>query len=250
MNTEAKIITFWSHCPSSGASFTAINFARLLSNKKIKCALLDFDLTAPSLATYFDSEDLVHGLDNLMPYIVGKNLTQGILESNFQKTGSITWLRGTDTPEQSRFVKAEDLLSIIEIIKEMFHVIILDTSGIINNAGTYIALKSADKCFVVTDKDTIKIRRYNQIKTFINTEVKNPLLILNTGMNKSIPLDKQEVSDYCDIPNIYELPDLGPEFTKVLNQGKWYEYMDKNRHMAKLYNKKAEEIIQKELVKF
>jgi len=239
-----KVITFWSHCPGSGASFTAINVAKALVEKKINCVLFDFDLANPSLATYFDNEDMMHGLDNLLPYVAGNNLTQNILSDNYQKKGSVTWLRGTELPEHSRYIKAEDLSGIVEIAKEISDVLILDTSGIVNNAGTYVSLKMADKTFIVTDKDTIKIRRYSQIKAYADAEIKNLSLILNMGCNKAVPLDIKEVSEYYGITESYELPDLGKEFTKALNKGKWHEYMSKNKHSARDYNKKLQGVIQ------
>jgi len=245
MNNKSKVITFWSHCPGSGASFTAINVAKALFDKKIKCALLDFDLTAPSLAVYFDNESLTHGLDNLIPYIVGENLTQDIFEENFQKTKEITWLHGIKLPEQSQYIKPEDLIRIVDLARNAFEVVIIDTSGIINNSGTYVALKSADKCFVVTDTDTIKIRRYDQIKSYVEAEVKNVSLVFNKGFNKAVPLDIKEVSEFYQIPEVYGLPDLGYDFTKSLNNGRWYDYMNKKKGMVKPYNKKLQELIEK-----
>jgi len=245
MNKEIKVVTFWSHCPGSGASFTALNAARLLSKKEVKCAVFDFDLIAPSFTVYFNSKDLMHGIDSLIPYVAGNNLTTEILEGSLQKNGFINWLCGTGKPEHSSYFKVEDFSKIIDIAKEVFDVLILDTSGIINNAATYVAIKRADKLFIVTDKDTVKIRRYNQIKSYIQSEARNTSIILNTSFDKTVPIEKEEIEDFYGIENAFELPNLGPKFVQALNNGKWYEYMEKNKHTANLYNRKLEEIIKK-----
>lgn len=237
------VYTFWSLSPGSGASFTAINTARILSNSGIECILIDFDLINSCLPTFFNYNEDHDGIDDLIPYAFGGNLTHDMLVNITRKSGNIVWLSGSRHPEQCYFYRTEDLSALIDTAKEMYQIVLIDTSGFPNNAGTYTALKSADRVFLVTDGDMIKIRRFDKVRAIISAEIdkNNMSLVLNKAFSEITP-DSRDAAAFFNTVDVFELPDLGHDFIRALNNGKWLEFMQNNKG-ARYYNNALENLI-------
>lgn len=221
MDNRAKIITVWSPIGGAGVTFTAINVARLLAKQNKKIALLDFDFRKPDIALYAMSDNILHSIDNIIPYTDSGMLNNKILESNMQDFEGFKYLRGTSSPEQAQYIKAESLSKIIEVACEPFDYVIVDCNTSIDNAGTYIALKTSDIVLSVIDKNVITIQLYDKIKPLLisNFDIEKFKIVINK-CHKEIYMDREEVKNYLQLEVCYEIPSLNYTVINAINQGK------------------------------
>lgn len=249
INKQSKIITLWSPVQGVGTTFTAINIAKMMNEKGAKVALFDFDLKTPATHIYLNSDDSVHCIDNVIPFTVGGALPLEVVENNIQEIEDFfSYLRGTNSPSQAQYITPESLGSILESAVGIFDYIIIDTHSILDNAGTYVALKVADQIFVVTEKNAIIIQQYDAIRNLI-TETFNTekfKLIINKDQ-KNVYMPKEDVCDYYGVEGSYELPLLDAEFINAVNQGKWLSYLSSSNKTAKQYTEKIEELIMEQI---
>jgi pilus assembly protein CpaE len=242
-----RTISLWSPVSGTGTTFTAVNLAYELSRRGARVVLVDFDLKNPSIGLYFKSQDIIHNLDNVVPFTDGGNLTEKIMESNiqtFEETLSV--LYGTNSPEQALYVRQEPLAAVLAVLKEMYDFVVLDTHSSIDNAGTYQALVQSDTIYMVVDKNVFSIRQYDHVKTifesnFDRTRVK---LIINKT-SPDIYMGGEDIENYLGISGSYELPWLTNSFINAINQGKWFEFVQKDK-LAKEYRKNLDAIIMTE----
>lgn len=242
-----KVISIWSPTSGLGTTFTAVNLALELSSMGLNTVLVDFDLKTPSVAMYLKDDDVIHCLDNVIPFTAGNNLTEKVMESNLQSFEKLNFLRGTNLPEQALYVRQDALAAIINLLKEMFEVVIIDTQSHIDNAGTYQALLQADTIFMVVDKNVFNIRQFENSRNIYtaNFGMGKTRLVINKTQ-KDIYMDKTDIEQYFGLGNSYDLPYLGNEFINAANQGKWLKFMKKGK-TAKKYKESLQDLIRKEL---
>lgn len=215
-----KIISAWSPVSGVGSTFLNIELCRALSSAGKKVVLLDFDLKAPSLAFYLQSEDIIHTLDNILPFTAGLSLTSEILESNLQKFESFYYLRGTNQPEQALYLEIENLRHIVNIASETFDYCVIDSHSIIDNVGTYVALDCAELVFLVLDKNVITIKHYDKTKSLLTKHYdlnKFSLIINKTSKNNY--MGNEDIISHTELLLAGVLPDLAPSLINNINKG-------------------------------
>lgn len=248
MDKKNKVIALWSPVSGVGVTFTGINMAKLIGERGARVALFDFDLKTPATHIYLDNKDSVHCIDNVIPFTVGNSLPAEVIENNIQKVEDFYYLRGTNSPNQAQYVSVESLTAILDVAKELYDYIIVDTHSTIDNAGTYVALKKADKVFLVTEKNAITIQHFNLSKNLLieNIGMDNFKLIINKA-HKNIYLEKKDIETYYEIIGAHELPFLGEAFINAINQGRWLSYLYSLDKTAKRYVELLEELIVNEI---
>lgn len=227
-----KVISLWSPVAGTGVTFTAINLARELSSKNSKVALLDFDLKTPSLAIYLQIEDMMHCLDNVLPFFAGDNNNPAVLESNMHKIENFYVLTGTNLPEQAHYMAVETLSKIVDMVREIFDYVVIDTYSIIDNAGTYVALQKADVVLFLVDKNVMMVKHYNQVRNIIENLQKDKFSLVVNKSDKKIYIDTQTIEGYLGFENALELPMLDIELVNAFNQGRWLNYMNGKQAMV------------------
>jgi len=250
MDRQNKIITFWSPVSGVGTTFTAINMAKIMGEKGAKVLLFDLDLKTPATHIYLDNKDNVHCIDNIIPFTAGGRLSSEVVETNVQKgvKDFFDYLRGTNTPNQAHYIAPESIDCILETAVNMYDYIIIDTHSIIDNAGTYIALKNADLIFMVTEKNAIIIQQYDNVKNLVikTFDMEKFRLVINKEQ-KNVYMASEDVGNYYGMKICCELPLLEAEFINAINQGKWLTHLYGKDKNARRYVKEIERLIQGEI---
>lgn len=236
MTEQQKVITFWSPASGVGTTFTAINAAKRLAQKGFKVLLLDFDLPNPSVSLFFQSQRAVQGLDNLIPHISGGQLTPSILESQILEHEGLFYLRGSNTPEKSHYIQADHLRFVLQVARELFDYLVIDTKGIIDHAGSFVGLSDADRIMVVLDKNVLTLQRYFGLRGLLESsfDMNRFSLLLNKN-SKAVHMETDEAQSFTNLLNSFELPDLGAELINSINQGKWEAYVSGGEKAPKTY---------------
>lgn len=197
-----KIITLWSPANYTGVTTTAILLADKLSKEKTVC-LIDLDLNNPDTTLYLNISDAEHNLDNLFPYIEGNALTEEIFKMNLVKIRDFLLLQGTKKIDKGPTFKITELEPIINIAKELFDIVVINTSSSLDNAGTFLSIKKADKLVMVVNQNIFHFRKFIEKSQLIGSLFKNMFVIVNK-FNKNIVLSLENIEENLNIP-VYPL---------------------------------------------
>lgn len=174
-DAKAPVILVTSSMPGDGKTFTAINLASAYSLLGKKTILLGFDLRKPKIFEDFK-------LDNekgISTWLIGKDsLKEIIKETPYENLSLIS--AGPIPPNPSELTSLEKTNELINLLKENYDYIVIDTSPIGIVSDTYHLASLADtSLFVVRPKKTLKDlfeRTIDEIKT---SSIKGVCLIIN-----------------------------------------------------------------------
>lgn len=192
-----KIFTFWSPCHSAGTTTSAILLANQLSKEYSVC-VIDLDLNNSDVGFLLNIFDSEHNIDNLAPYIVGGSLTADIFKSNLIPVKKFYVLQGTKNTEKAAFFKQEEIEPVIDIARDLFDVVILNTSPVFDNIATFLALKKSDMTLIVMNQ---KLAHYNKLNKKMNTILNlssRPFIILNKNM-KGLNISAEDIYNMVNI---------------------------------------------------
>lgn len=192
-----KVFTFWSPCHCAGTTTNAILLANQLSKKYSVC-LIDLDLDNSDVGFLLNIFDAEHNLDNLAPYIIGNSFTDDIFKTNLIKVKKFYVLQGTKNVEKSAFFKQEEIEPIIDKAKDLFDVVILNTTPTFDNIATFLALKKADMTLINMEQ---KLTHFNKLNKKLSTTLglcKRPLIILS-GNTKNLNISADNIYNTVNI---------------------------------------------------
>lgn len=233
--TNNRKITIWSPIAGAGGTITAINLARLLTIKGLKVLLVDYDLKTPALSLYMGIEyKRNRGLEAVIPFTEANNLSPKVLESN------ILTIKGIDilpcTADNNISAMPENLNHILDVAQTLYDYVIVDTSGLIDNAGTYSALLSCGNCYVVVEKNAILIQMMSHLLNFIHEKIEpRKLHLVINKTQKDIFMNTKDIVNYLEIMDYKEFPFLGYEFINNINKGKLIDTLESDPKLKK-YN--------------
>lgn len=188
-----KIITLWSPVSNAGVTTTAILLAHRLAKDYSVC-LVDFDLNSADVSLYLDISDIEHNIDNLIPYVQGHNLTEEVFYMNLIDVKNFRFMQGTRRIDKGPFFKVEEIEPIIDMAEKLFDIVIINTNSAIDNAGTFIALKRADKILMVLNQNVFHFKKYIDKAQLVGSLLTNPMVLVNK-YNKNILLTLNNIKE-------------------------------------------------------
>lgn len=198
-----KVITFWSPVFSSGVTTTAITLGNKLS-KKYNVCLLDFDLNSPDISLFLNIDDVEHNIDNLFPYIEGNNLSAEVFNLNTNKINNNFFiLQGTKRIDKGCSFKTENLEPIIDMAQSIFDFVLINTNSVIDNAGTYLALKKANKTLIILNQNILSFKKYINKMQIAKPFLNNVIAIINK-YNKHLNLSLEGIKNNLNM-DVYPL---------------------------------------------
>ena len=150
MKESDKVILFTSSTSGEGKTFLAANLAvsfALLGKKVVLCGL---DIRKPALGRLFELKDRTQGITHLL---VKNTVTETDLRSNICPSGVNDnldlLLAGPTPPNPTELLARENLHQIIEMLKQHYDYIILDTAplGLVSDT-LQVARYASVNCFV------------------------------------------------------------------------------------------------------
>lgn len=213
INTEHKkcrVITTFSNKGGIGKTSLAINLALELANiTKEKVALVDLNLQLGDITTFLDirpSYDISYVIQNL--HKIDENFLLSTLER--YKDTNLYVLADPPYLEQAENITAEQISTLLDVLKESFSYIIVDTSAGFD-LKTITALDNSDLILLVAIVNLPSIRNCQRCLDLferLGYEKEKTKIVINRYMeNDEIKIEdvedalKQKV--YCKIPNNY-----------------------------------------------
>jgi len=175
VSNEKKIIVITSTISGEGKTFIAINLGGVLSMSGKRVILIDLDLRKPKVHLTFKSNN-EHGLSTIL---IGKdNYKDCIIETEFENFNIIT--SGPPPPNPAELANSESFDNLLETLKQVYDIIIIDTPpiGIVSDA--IFSFKRADLPIYVTRANYSKRNFINNINYIAEQKsIKNISIVLN-----------------------------------------------------------------------
>ena len=181
MKESDKVILFTSSTSGEGKTFLAANLAvsfALLGKKVVLCGL---DIRKPALGRLFSLKDRTQGVTQLLTKntVTEQDLRTAICPSGVNENLDLL-LAGPTPPNPTELLARENLGQVIELLKQKYDYIILDTAP--------VGLVS----------DTLQIARYASVNCYVSRADYTPKA--NIGILNSL-VDEKKLSNCCVILN-------------------------------------------------
>ncbi len=186
----AQVYTVFSPKGGVGKTTIAVNLAESLNQAGLKTLLLELDASPGDISTILELER-------------SKNLMLAIdsPDSDIRRLLSVTSdgiqvLLGPQNPEDGEVIKEADLEAVLNRLKYLFDVIVVDTSSTINEAIA-AALKRSDRVFFVVEPCLSAVSRSVESLRFLDRRLSIPTdtmeLIINKCRNHGAIKEKEVV---------------------------------------------------------
>lgn len=146
-----KTIVITSAMPKEGKTTTAMNLAVAFAHKELKVLLMDADLRCPVIHQLFNKHNR-GGLTNLL-------LNQNSMAEMLQETSiaNLTVLpSGPILPNPSEILSSNRMTDLMEELKEMFDVIIIDTPPVASVTDAAVVAAKSDGVLLVASAGKVK----------------------------------------------------------------------------------------------
>jgi tyrosine-protein kinase Etk/Wzc len=171
-----KVITITSSVSGEGKTFTAKNLASVLTMNNKKVVLVDFDLRKPQIHKEFNLQNSL-GVSSFL--INACNLEDIYLKTSIENLDVIT--AGPKPPNPSELVTSVNTSTLIEILKNLYDYIIIDTSPVGLVSETFYHMQNSDLSVFVVRLDYSEELIVNKTIASINKKNINNLSLLING---------------------------------------------------------------------
>ncbi|MDO4727279.1 MAG: polysaccharide biosynthesis tyrosine autokinase [Porphyromonadaceae bacterium] len=182
-----------------GKTYISLNLAGVFALQKKKVLLIDFDIRKPNLTRNLG--DIIKTKSGFVNYMIGDCTIEEAIEStpygfDFLKAGVIP-------PNPGEFVRRPQLLEMINLLKEMYDYVVIDSSPLGLVADAYALFSTVDiKLLIVRSLKTNKVEFTDLAKRLYADNVEDIYVILND-------VDKSKVG-------------YGYGYSKYKNMGNYY----------------------------
>lgn len=186
-----KVILFTSSTSGEGKSFTATNLAASLAYLEKKIVVVGLDIRRPSLTRIFSLDKKTPGITQ---YLANPSTTDllSLCQPTTVSSNLYVLPNGAVPPNPTELVARKALDNAINILKEHFDYIILDTAPIGIVTDTQLIARVADLCVFVCRADYTRKNEFSQINEVRRDKNINHLCVLINGIN----MDKRKNGYY------------------------------------------------------
>lgn len=174
-DTKTPVILITSSLSEDGKTFTAINLASVYSLLGKKTILVGFDLRKPQIFQDFN----LNNEKGVSTWLIGKDLIHDIIqETSFDNLSIIS--SGPIPPNPSELIVMDKTKILLELLKEKYDYIIIDSSPIGIVSDTIHLTSLADTClFVVRPLKTIKDMYETTLNEISNLGINGFAIVIN-----------------------------------------------------------------------
>jgi len=217
-----KVVAIWSPMAREGKTVTAISLAYRLSRLTEDVRLLDLDLKTPMVHEYLNIEDPIHNLDNLMPFVEGRNLNEEIIQLNLVNQDGISLLQGTLRPENAEYYSVSQIQPIIDETSKTASVLLVDVCNQLDNAATCLALQNADIVYVLLEQNILHLKMLNKIFPILKNSFPfaNFRFVINK-YDKNIALKELNIEHEFGIKISHIIPLIKKDIVNIINMGQY-----------------------------
>ncbi len=179
---EVKVITFTSCTPNEGKSSVSFNLAVSFAEVGKRVILIDADLRKSVLIGRYKVGEIDCGLAH---YLSGQRELEDVLYQTDINNMDIIF-SGTHSPNPAELLNNCRFIGMIELLREQYDYIIIDTPPLGSVIDSAIVAKISDGAILVIEANTISYRFAQGVKSQLE---KSNCRILGAVMNK-VPMEK------------------------------------------------------------
>ena len=178
-DVEVKTIVITSSEPGEGKSTTAGNLALSFAQAEKSTIIVDCDLRKPSLHKKFK----ISNISGLSDVLIGKEKLEVSIHKHNSKLDILT--SGKIPPNPSEMLGSKAMGRLIEVLKENYDVVILDTAPLQAVTDAQILSTKADGVILVVRADSTKKESVLQAKSLLEKVGANILGTVLNGVENS-----------------------------------------------------------------
>ncbi len=184
MKDNQQVIMFTSSTSGEGKTFNAANLAASFAFLKKRVVLLGLDIRKPALGRLFGHNDKKFGITSLLTKneVTLEDVKSCICPSNICDDFHLL-LAGPIPPNPTELLARENLSKVIEILKQNYDYIILDTAPVGLVSDTFQIGKHADVTVYVCRADYTPKSFFDMMNQFVNEGKLNNVCLLLNGID-------------------------------------------------------------------
>ena len=177
-NRAKKVISITSTISGEGKTFVSVNLGGIIAMTRLKTLIIDLDMRNPKVHKAFsDGNDNYYGVSTIL--INKHEASECIRESSLENLHYIP--AGPTPPNPSELIMTQEFDNMLNELKAMYDIIILDTPPIGLVTDGVLAMKKADlplyvvradyskKIFAKTLNRLIQVNRFNNLAVILNS---------------------------------------------------------------------------------
>jgi capsular exopolysaccharide synthesis family protein len=181
-----KVILFTSSTSGEGKTFNAANLAVSFALLGKKVILVGLDIRKPRLAELFEIDDHQHGIT---PLLIKDNLTWDVVKTQIISSGINNnlelLLSGPIPPNPSELVARQSLDTVMNILREHYDYILIDTAPVGLVTDTLQIGRVADSTIYMCRADYTPKESFNLINSLANEKKMPNMAIVLNGIDMS-----------------------------------------------------------------
>lgn len=178
-DVEVKTIVITSSEPGEGKSTTAGNLALSFAQAEKKTIIVDCDLRKPSLHKKFK----ISNINGLSDVLIGREKLEVAIHKHNNKLDILA--SGKIPPNPSEMLGSKAMTRLIEVLKENYDVVILDTAPLQAVTDAQIISTKADGVILVVRAESTKKESVIQAKSLLEKVGANILGTVLNGVENS-----------------------------------------------------------------
>jgi pilus assembly protein CpaE len=215
---EGKVVAVFSPKGGSGCTTVAVNLAVGIAQKGNETLLVDGSLQFGDVGVMLNIKslasiiDIVEQVPEMDLDLIGSALTP--------HESGLKVLLSPPRPEMAELVKSEDMKMFIELSRQIFDYIIIDTSSGLNDVNLAM-LDTADRIVLVTRQDLPSLKnvsRFFDLSEDLEYEQSKVIMIVNHGSNKR-SISVKDIEDTLKWPASAVIPEEPMAYTAA-DQGR------------------------------
>ncbi|HSM57310.1 MAG TPA: response regulator [Candidatus Sulfomarinibacteraceae bacterium] len=219
VKTEGNIVSIYSPKGGSGCTTIAVNLAVALAEQGHETLLIDGSLQFGDVAVTLNmkpSTSIIDLIDRMT------ELDADLVSSVVVKHQSgLKVLMAPPRPEMADLVTEDKMKTLLELLRESFEFIIIDTSSSLNDVALSM-LDTSDRIFLVTQQSLPALKnvsRFFDLAETLNYERKKVLLIVNR-LSEKAGISVTDISDTLKRPVITTIPVDDELVSRAADQGR------------------------------
>lgn len=219
VKTEGNIVSIYSPKGGSGCTTIAVNLAVALAEQGHETLLIDGSLQFGDVAVTLNMKpstsivDLIERMTELDADLVSSVVVK--------HQSGLKVLMAPPRPEMADLVTEDKIKTLLDLLRESFDFIIIDTSSSLNDVALSM-LDMSDRIFLVTQQSlpTLKnVSRFFDLAETLNYERKKVLLIVNRA-NERAGISVKDIADTLKRPVITRIPVDDELVNRAADQGR------------------------------
>ncbi len=216
--TEGNVIAVYSPKGGSGCTTVAINTAVSLAKNNYRVVLVDASLQFGDVAVMLNMKnmtnvtDIVQRMNELDPELIGTVV-------QVHQSG-VHVLLAPPRPEMADMVNEENLRATVEMLRQMYDYVIIDTTSSLNDI-TLSLLDVADRILLVTQQNLPSLKnisRFFDLCESLEYQSTKVWLVVNRGSSKS-GISVKDISKILKRPIIMSIPSADAIANVAADQG-------------------------------